>query len=354
MTSPTNRWKLGLFVLSTSMTALLTLVWLGARRLDRETLETYYFFDEAVSGLELGAPVKFRGVTLGKVTSIRAASDQRHVAVKAEIFLSALEDLGLSNDDRPSGPEEGPFVPDDLRAQLMSSLLTGTSFIQSDFVDLERYPIPTYPFDVPWETVHTIPSTGQALETGLVNVLEQLPDVLGEATQLLNSVRSEVEGGALRDLLSDGQRVFVTLQDRLDHMDELPLLERGAAAVEEARLLLSDLRLALQELRGEAGPIAALTNQVNEVGSAVREAGQSIVGAGDAVRGTLESNQLSGATRDLRSTLAEIETLGRDLRGSLPRIFDAFTAIGELAELLERDPSALLYGRGASELPDPK
>src|SRR5690606_18835895 len=83
---PTNRWKLGLFVTLGFATGLLVLGWIGAERLRRETIELYYYFDEEVSGLDVGAPVEFRGVRIGKVSQIRAAPDRRNVEVTADIY----------------------------------------------------------------------------------------------------------------------------------------------------------------------------------------------------------------------------------------------------------------------------
>ena len=71
---PTNHWKLGLFLTAGFFSLVGALGWFGATRLEREAMEAHYFFDQDVNGLEIGSPVKFRGVTIGKVTTIRAAS----------------------------------------------------------------------------------------------------------------------------------------------------------------------------------------------------------------------------------------------------------------------------------------
>ena len=62
--------RLGLFVLVTLRRVAAVLFFLGGRRCSsrRFTFETY--FNESVAGLDLGAPVRFRGVPLGQVTEI--------------------------------------------------------------------------------------------------------------------------------------------------------------------------------------------------------------------------------------------------------------------------------------------
>ena len=63
----TSSWKLGLFVLSGLVLLIGSAFYLGARRLVRPSAEVVSFFDESVQGLEEGAPLKMRGVTIGKV-----------------------------------------------------------------------------------------------------------------------------------------------------------------------------------------------------------------------------------------------------------------------------------------------
>ena len=71
MISPASRWKLGLFVVVGSLVGVFGVVYLGARELQRSTQTAYAYFDEALTGLEEGSAVKFRGITVGRVERIR-------------------------------------------------------------------------------------------------------------------------------------------------------------------------------------------------------------------------------------------------------------------------------------------
>ena len=62
---------------------LTTVAVLGARSLQKEVGRYVSYFDESVQGLDVGSPVKFRGVTIGTVGGIDVAPDHRHVEVRA-------------------------------------------------------------------------------------------------------------------------------------------------------------------------------------------------------------------------------------------------------------------------------
>ena len=95
MATGTNHYKLGLFVLLGLTLSLAVVVTLGARNWNEESVHYVTYFDESVQGLELGSPVKFRGVSVGRVSGIGIAPDQRHVQVTSELTVTDLQRLNL-------------------------------------------------------------------------------------------------------------------------------------------------------------------------------------------------------------------------------------------------------------------
>src|SRR4051812_46819040 len=95
MAAPTNHWKLGLFVVVGIVMSLTTVAVLGARSLRTEVGRYVSYFDESVQGLEVGSPIKFRGVTIGTVARIDVAPDHRHVEVMSDLGVAELSRLGL-------------------------------------------------------------------------------------------------------------------------------------------------------------------------------------------------------------------------------------------------------------------
>ena len=83
MSAPTNHFKLGLFVLGALGASMGAAVAFGASAAKHQTVTYHTFFNESVQGLDVGTPVKYRGVPIGVVAGIDIAPDRRHVDVSA-------------------------------------------------------------------------------------------------------------------------------------------------------------------------------------------------------------------------------------------------------------------------------
>ena len=298
VTTATNHWKLGLFVVVSIVVTAGTVFWLGARRFHRDAFPTVSYFDESVQGLDVGSPVKFRGVTLGTVTDITIAPDHRLVQVTSDIYVDAVVRLGLRRPDPKSGEA---FMDPNLRVQLVSAGITGGRFLQTDFFDVRRYPPPRLPFDPPWNYVPSASSTLKSLEEAAVDILNRLPameDGVTEAAADLRKTLASVDRLALALNADDGS--FNTLLVQL----------RTAAA--HAQSALEDAKL---------GPTtASLRDTSGSVGKAV----------------------------------AEVSDVRDELRTSLVALRDALESIRMLADSLQRDPSAILRGIRSDASSHPK
>jgi paraquat-inducible protein B len=287
-TTATNHWKLGLFVLVGVGVMLGSLFWLGARRLRRVSFPAVSYFDESVQGLDVGSPVKFRGVTVGTVSDITIGPDHRHVQVTADMYVDALVRLGL----RERAPRKGEeFIAPNWRVQLASAGITGVRFIQTDFFDPERYPLPVLPFEPPWNYVPSVPSTLKNVEESAIELLNRLPVLADRA----------------KDTLADVRKTLGTV----DRFANALTAEDGS------------FNLALGQLRAAAARVdKALDDaQLGRTTSAFRDTASSL-------------GQAAAGVSDARA----------ELQASLVALREALESVRALADSLERDPSVLLRG----------
>src|ERR1051325_6534712 len=140
-----NYFKIGLFTITAVIICLIGVVVLGGGAFlkKKNTLETY--IDESVQGLDIGSPVKFRGVPVGQVdaitlTNVVYSTPRRYVLVRASVTPNMFE---FPLDD-PASPAFLAEVQRGLRLRLAPQGLTGTAYLETDYLDpTVNPPLPT-------------------------------------------------------------------------------------------------------------------------------------------------------------------------------------------------------------------
>jgi phospholipid/cholesterol/gamma-HCH transport system substrate-binding protein len=314
MATGTNHYKLGLFVLLGLATSVLFVVTLGARTFNEESVRYESYFDESVQGLEVGSPVKFRGVTVGRVALIAIAPDQRHVQVTSELTVPALQRLNLG------GPSESLALHPELRAQLAQAGITGVKFVQIDYFDPAQYPPPELPFAPSQKHIPAAPSTLNTLESSALKTADRFPRIAEDvrlASARLSSLLAQVDDAELPEragqALAELHRAMRTLNGELEALDagELSVaVRRSLAAFDDTTLRITRL---LDRLERNDGALASAERSFASLSELAR--GSSALGP-------------------------ELELTLRDVRG-------AARSIRRFADALERDPDMLLKGRAA-------
>jgi ABC-type transporter Mla subunit MlaD len=163
MKNKTKHYKIGLFVLGCIALLMLFIFLLGARALfeKRIILETY--FNESVHGLDVGSVVKYRGVAVGNIKSISFVQDEYKLNFNDSDFVKgryvlitmSLRDIFKVNEsDLRLALEK--MIEDGLRVKITSQGLTGTSYLEINYYDVESNPA----MQVSWKPKnYYIPST---------------------------------------------------------------------------------------------------------------------------------------------------------------------------------------------------
>ena len=320
MSAPTNHWKLGLFVVSAMLFGVCFVVYLGTRTIPKETIRYTAYFDESVTGLDLGSPVKFRGVTIGNVSMIELAPDRRHVKVSFDLTVAVLDQLGIARD---SGEKTRLPVPPDLRAQLNSTGVTGIKYVQLDFFEAEAAPA-----ELPFPTNdHNIPAQASSMkniEDSVVQTADRLPEVTAHVLGLLvrvERIAEQVEQQRLPErtgsLLTRIDHTLATLDDKLGQLDAGGLSREGRELLASWQGTAQRANRLLERMDSERGLLASAERFSSSLGDAAENA--------------------SGFTTEAERTLRDVS--------------EAAAAVRDLADAIERQPDMLIKGRSARSGP---
>ncbi len=113
MSARSSKFLIGIFVITGVLMCVVIIIWVGAADLFMKGSTYVTYFDESVQGLQADSTVKYRGVAIGKVESIKVAPDYRLIEVAMKIDLSS--DLQYNT-----------------IAQLRTTGITGIVFIELD------------------------------------------------------------------------------------------------------------------------------------------------------------------------------------------------------------------------------
>jgi paraquat-inducible protein B len=304
-----------LFVVCGVVLALSAVVTLSARSLRTETVQYKSYFDESVQGLEVGSPVKFRGVTIGTVSAIDVAPDRRHVVVTSQLGVDEINVMGLGSG---KGKKLAIKVPPDLRVQLASAGITGVKFVQLDFFPLKSNPPPDLPFPVGDNYIPAAVSTMKNLEDAVIHAVDRFPDMTDAAMKLM---------------------------DKLDHLlidvDDRHLPAHAASVLAKADAALSAVQTAVARVDTAKIGAEAQKTLVELNGTSVRM--NRILDRVDGDRGVMMSAQR--ASDAVGDAALSARGIGEDLSSTLRDVQLVTESLLKLTDALERDSDMLVKGR---------
>ena len=332
---------IGLFVSSGFVVLIALIIGFGGGAWRSDSLHFVLFFDQSVNGLNTGSAVKFRGVPVGSVDRIALRvdgqkSDSRAVPVIIKIDRRRLEqNLGVGDEFLGEGGFRQTIARGLAGRLNMESFITGQLFIELDFLDR-----PNLAFHLDEEAsdfleIPTVRSPFDELTADIVELIGEFEDIdLGRLganlDRLLVSGANAIEKSDVPKLIGEATR-FV------EHLNELFEDEEIGEVVTAIGVASS----AIAELAGEAE-------------KALRSLGEEGLPLGDDLAGLArEWSQAAGAvsdfTRQLSRMLGEDSDFRFETSESLREIGQAARSLRRFIDYLERNPRALLTGRGSSD-----
>lgn len=199
-----NMKLIGLFVGA----GLIALAWMFAYFLkskfsDNETVVVMYF-DESVKGLDVGAPVLFKGVKIGEVTEVKLKANLQTMQFLIPVYAKIYNGKSLITDTKDERERLDKFISDGLRAQLaINSVITGQLLIELDMfpkskvvlhelAENELFEIPTIgsPFSEISKSLQVLPVTQIANDIHSITQTldQQLPPLLKKMNTTLDTL----------------------------------------------------------------------------------------------------------------------------------------------------------------------
>lgn len=324
MAREANKAMLGAFVVGALALLAAAVLLLGSGKLMKERPRLVLYFKGSVRGLNIGAPVVFRGVPVGSVSEIRLMQDPDSLELFIPVFIEFEPERVLNMRDGSTvhrsadGRMLGQLIDKGLRARLaLQSFVTGQLMIELDFE-------PGSPLylrgDGSMPELPTLPSPMEELTRTLQNLpVESIMAQLNEAVAGLNRLVNSPVVGETTATLNDTLREYRQLAASLN-AQVAPLGQSVGTAAQRYGALAEKLDRQVPETLAQA------TQTMKSMAAAAARAEAALAAA-------------HGTVRDDSRTMTEVQQALRELGG-------AARSLRALAEYLERHPEALLQGKG--------
>jgi phospholipid/cholesterol/gamma-HCH transport system substrate-binding protein len=295
MEAKVNFAVVGVFVLVLGAGLIAGVLWFSSGGAYRKAYDSYHtYMAESVSGLNLDAPVRYRGVEVGRVRKMALAP------ANVQLVQLALD------------IERGTPVKQDTVAVLRVQGLTGIAYVElsgggPESPALEARPGEAYP----------VIRSGPSLMVRLDSAISALLANANRTSERMNALMDDDNRRVFKQTLAELQVLSRTLAARSAAIDS-SLANTARTMANTARLSV-DLPRLVDRMQASADRFDRMTSDVAQAGTGVRA-------------------DLRQASDEI---LPEVRLLASELRevtGSLRRF----------SEQLEQNPSMLLYGKAAS------
>ncbi|MFT3761076.1 MAG: MlaD family protein [Pseudoxanthomonas sp.] len=308
METKANYVLIGAFTLLVAAGLLLFGLWAAKYSTERTWQEYRVVFDEAVTGLSVGSPVQYNGITVGSITKLSLApNDPRQVI--ARIRLDA----------------EAP-VKTDTRAKLAITSLTGPTIIQLSGGSPQAQALTAVDKrDAP--VIQTTPSALQNITDTANRIVDRLDTVLSDANMasIGNTLQNlDQISGSIASQKADLQALIVSARQAAESLDATLSTTRGTMERLDRNLVQQ-----LPQLVGKLDATLAKLDSAADNADAILGENRAAV-----------NNFANDGLAQLGPTLTELRGLVRDLR--------------RVSDRLEGNPARYLLGRDAPKEFEPK
>jgi phospholipid/cholesterol/gamma-HCH transport system substrate-binding protein len=318
-----NNFQIGLFTIVGIFLFVAALFLLGIYKEFMPKGRFVSLFRESVQGLNIGSPVKFKGVPIGSVSAIAIRIKDRLIRVDMEIDLNAFSrEKKLSR--RQSVTEFYSFFDKEtkagLRCRLQYAGITGLKYLELDYYK--------NPEKAPLLNVRPRPQPGKQQA-----YIPSLPSIFSDILSLINTSLEKISKLPLEAITAEMKQTIIAAKELINSKElkhGLASFERTSNNLEKTSTTINNtftekrLRELLDEINKSLNSVENLakTTEKQVKGAKMIETTESFRGA---------ANSVSEARQALTNTLLKLD-----------QTLDSLT---ELVNYLNDDPSALIRGK---------
>jgi phospholipid/cholesterol/gamma-HCH transport system substrate-binding protein len=238
MSARSSKFLIGLFVIIGTLVCAGIIIWISAAGVFMKGSLYTTYFDESVQGLQVDSAIKYRGVEIGKVQSIKVAPDYRLIEVVMKISLE--------------GDLQNQTV-----AALTSAGITGIVFIELDRIkagELSNSPNMNFKSSYP-----IIPSRRSGIgrflaDTGIIMQNIKDIDIKGISDQLKNTskaIEDFVGGKRINNIITHLESTSANLDQAMARINKTVAEGKVDQAANETMGILSDARKLIGQAKNE-------------------------------------------------------------------------------------------------------
>ena len=327
MSQKPNPTSIGLFIVIGAALGVTGLLLFSSSKMFTKTRDIVVYFNQSLNGLNVGAPVKYRGVTIGSVKRVMIFWNQATNDFAMPVLLELEEKLIK---ERVGTPIEtftdnalAQRINQGMRASLQAeSLVTGVLY-----VEMRLNP------NAPPPVFHQLKPTFKELPAEQTQI-QQLMENLGSLD--IKGISTNINAVIVRlDMVLESMRmgemsaaVTNTLRS-IEHLVSSPDITNTLASV---RATLDQYKALGEKLTGRVDPLA------DSVTNSLAEANHTLA-------------QLRGTAENVRSMLRPDAPLQHDLDQLLRQLAGTAQSVSTLMQFLQQHPNALITGREAPQKP---
>ena len=325
MSKSNNLAAIGAFVVIGTVLTLGGIVALASETFFSPKLSVVTFFNESVAGLSVGAPTKFQGVVIGKVTNIDfwRADSTSYVRVEVEIDVALTISLGAS-EDFDHADQMAKSIREGLRANLATeSMVTGIRYIEIEY----DYSAPEPVFLNTIDGFIEVPST---------------PSALAGLTESVSEIVARVGAVDLPALTRDLRDLLEMAKSRAKALDVQALNDQTLATLKAAQDLMANQEIT-NSLKSLDETLAALRELATTINDQSQPMFAHLDSATVALNATLQASR--GLLEHTESLMAPEGSFRYETESAMREMGKMARALRLLADELERNPSSLVRGK---------